>query len=78
MKSVPNERVAGVGGGEEAFAAAGEEEGVADFFEGLSIVDVNGGVDWWYCSEKEKAEGENWNERFEGRHVDVVDRIRRS
>ncbi|KAI8532184.1 hypothetical protein RHMOL_Rhmol11G0193600 [Rhododendron molle] len=50
--AVVDRRAGGIVGGErsggargdDAFAAAGEKVGIADFSEGISVVDVDGGV----------------------------------
>lgn len=49
-----NERTAAVVGGGEAFAASGEEDGVADVSEGIVVVSVNRSIG---CLEQQQEEG---------------------
>lgn len=51
-----NERTGLVQGGGEAFAAAGEEDGVADFSEGIVVVSVNRSIG---CLEQQQQEEGN-------------------
>lgn len=54
-----NERTGAVEGGDEAFAAAGEEDGVADVSEGIVVVSVNRSIG---CLEQQQQDEGNESE----------------
>ena len=53
-------------GGDDPLAAAGEEEGIADFLEGFEVVRVDRGVDAYATMEDEEG-GEKGKEEIHGR-----------
>lgn len=63
-------------GGDDPLAAAGEEEGVADFLEGFEVVGVDRGLNAAKAQEEEEEEEEERG-REKGREIHGRERKRR-